>query len=117
MAGGAPRSPVQGVPPGPAPNPATRPAERDSSWAFSRHQGRQDVNDGELWPKEADVDAVLAEFGGDARAAVRALLHDLAVLASDYEGSVSRGFVRGRHRGRLRRVRASGGPREQVDGG
>jgi len=48
------------------------------------------------WPTEADVDAVLAEFGHDPRAAIRALLHDLVVLAGDYEKSVSKGFVRGR---------------------
>ena len=39
---------------------------------------------------DAEVDAVLAEFGGDARAAIRALLHDLAVLAADAEASTSR---------------------------
>lgn len=46
-------------------------------------------------PTDAEVDAVLEEFGGDARDAIRALLHDLAVLAADYEASVSRGYVRG----------------------
>ncbi|MDB5592358.1 hypothetical protein [Enterovirga sp.] len=46
-------------------------------------------------PSEADVDAVLREFGGDAREAIRALLHDIAVLAGDFEASVSHGFVRG----------------------
>jgi hypothetical protein len=40
-------------------------------------------------------DLVLAEFGGDARAAIRALLHDVAILAQDYEVAVSKGFVRG----------------------
>jgi hypothetical protein len=47
------------------------------------------------FPAEGDVDAVLYEFKGDAREAIRALLHDLAVLAADYEASVSRGYVRG----------------------
>ena len=47
-------------------------------------------------PTETDVDAALAEFQGDARATIRALLHDLAVLADDREGSVSIGYVRGR---------------------
>lgn len=47
------------------------------------------------FPTEADVDAVIYEFKGDAREAIRALLHDLAVLAGDYEADVSRGFVRG----------------------
>jgi hypothetical protein len=50
----------------------------------------------ETYPQEADVEAVIAEFGGDARAALRAVLHDLAVLAADYESCVSKGFVRGR---------------------
>ncbi|TDR90227.1 hypothetical protein [Enterovirga rhinocerotis] len=44
---------------------------------------------------EEDVDAVLAEFGGDARAAVRGLLNDLDTLARDHAASVSHGFVRG----------------------
>jgi (p)ppGpp synthase/HD superfamily hydrolase len=43
----------------------------------------------------AEVDAVLAEFGGDARAAITALLHDLHTLALDAEASTSRGYVRG----------------------
>ena len=44
---------------------------------------------------EEQVDLVLAEFGGDARAAILALLHDVAILAQDYEVTVSKGFVRG----------------------
>ena len=47
------------------------------------------------FPTDADVASVLAEFDGDARATIRALLHDIAVLAEDYEATVSRGFVRG----------------------
>ena len=47
------------------------------------------------FPTDADVDGVIAEFGGDMRAAIRALLHDLAVLAGDFDQSVSKGFVRG----------------------
>lgn len=47
------------------------------------------------YPSDADVDAVVAEFDGDPRAAIRALLHDLDLLARDYEQSVSRGYVRG----------------------
>lgn len=43
-----------------------------------------------------EVDAVIAEFDGDPRAAIAALLHDLSVLASDAEASTSRGYVRGR---------------------
>ena len=47
-------------------------------------------------PTETEVDAVLGEFEGDARAAIRALLHDLAALAADRALTVSRGYVRGR---------------------
>lgn len=47
------------------------------------------------FPSDTDVDAVLYEFRGDAREAIRALLHDLAVLAEDFDASVSHGFVRG----------------------
>lgn len=46
------------------------------------------------YPADSDVDAVLYEFKGDAREAIRALLSDLALLAADYEADVSRGFVR-----------------------
>ena len=47
------------------------------------------------FPTESDVDALLYEFKDDAREAIRALLHDLAVLAGDYEADVSQGYVRG----------------------
>lgn len=47
-------------------------------------------------PEPIDVDAVLTEFGGDARAAIAALLHDLEVLALDAEACASRGYVRGK---------------------
>jgi len=45
---------------------------------------------------EDDIDAAIAEAGGDPRAAVRALLHDIAVLALDHARSVSRGYRRQR---------------------
>ena len=45
---------------------------------------------------EAEIDTVLAEFGGDARRAIGALLHDLAVLAADSQANISRWFTRGR---------------------
>jgi len=45
---------------------------------------------------EVEIDAVLAEFGGDPRAAIRALLHDLTLIIRDSQAAVSRGFVRGR---------------------
>ena len=51
----------------------------------------------------SEVDALLAEFNGDARAAIAALLHDLDVLAADRASNVSLGYVRGR--GLLRRSR------------
>jgi hypothetical protein len=45
---------------------------------------------------EAEIDEVLAEFSGDPREAVRALLHDQAVLLADAQQAVSRGFLRGK---------------------
>lgn len=45
---------------------------------------------------EDDVDAAIAEAGGDPREAVRALLHDIAVLALDHARSVSSGYRRQR---------------------
>lgn len=42
----------------------------------------------------AETDEVLAGFGGDHRKAIAALLQDLATLAGDCEGSVSKGFIR-----------------------
>lgn len=45
---------------------------------------------------DADVDEVLAEFAGDHREAIRALLHDLDTLARDADRLVSHGYVRGR---------------------
>jgi hypothetical protein len=46
-------------------------------------------------PSDEEIDAIIAEFGGDPKAAIRALLHDLTELALDYEAAVSRGYVRG----------------------
>ena len=45
---------------------------------------------------DEEIDAIVAEFGGDHHQAIRALLHDLTELAMDSEAAVSRGFVRGR---------------------
>jgi len=45
---------------------------------------------------EEEIDAVIEEAKGDAREAVRMLLHDLAVMAADADRLVSNGFVRGR---------------------
>ena len=45
---------------------------------------------------DEDIDAIIAEFDGDPRAAILALLHDLTQLALDSEAVVSKGFVRGR---------------------
>jgi hypothetical protein len=45
--------------------------------------------------REAEVDEVLAEFEGDARAAIRALLDDQTTLLADADRSVSRGYLRG----------------------
>jgi hypothetical protein len=46
--------------------------------------------------RQAEVDAVLTEFGGDARAAIAALLWDLEALARDRENATSYGFTRGK---------------------
>lgn len=46
------------------------------------------------YPADEDVEAILAEFDGDAREAIRALLHDLDLLARDYRRDVSKGYVR-----------------------
>lgn len=45
---------------------------------------------------DEEIDAIIAEFGGDHHAAIRALLHDLTELALDSEAAVSRGYVGGR---------------------
>jgi hypothetical protein len=50
----------------------------------------------ESYPSEAELDAVLAEFNHDPRAAIRALLVDLDMLARDVQAVTSRGYVRGR---------------------
>ena len=42
---------------------------------------------------DEEIDALIAEFGS-ARAAIRGLLHDLTVLASDMNASISRGDTR-----------------------
>lgn len=44
---------------------------------------------------EDDVSGVLAEFGGDPRQAIRALLEDIAVLALDRARATSFGYVKG----------------------
>ena len=44
---------------------------------------------------DAAIDAVLEEHAGDARAAIKALLHDLDALAADARATVSKGYVRG----------------------
>ena len=46
--------------------------------------------------EDSDIEDVLAEFGGNSKETIRALLYDLAVLAEDRDTSVSFGYVRGR---------------------
>lgn len=46
--------------------------------------------------RETEIDEVLAEFGGNARAAIGALLLDLETLARDRVASASFGYTRGR---------------------
>lgn len=45
---------------------------------------------------DEEIDAVFYEARGDAREAIRMVLHDLAVLARDADRLVSHGYVRGR---------------------
>lgn len=45
---------------------------------------------------DAEISGIIAEFGGDPREAIRALLHDLEILAADAAASISYGYVRGR---------------------
>lgn len=43
---------------------------------------------------EAEIDQLLAEFNGDYRTVIKALLHDLDVIVADYEAVISAGYVR-----------------------
>jgi hypothetical protein len=45
---------------------------------------------------EDEAAEILAEFNGDALAAIRALLHDRDVLLADAEQAVPRGFLKGK---------------------
>lgn len=54
---------------------------------------------------EEEVDAVLYEARGDAREAIRMLLRDLTVMATDADAATSRGFVMGRFSAGARRPR------------
>jgi hypothetical protein len=45
--------------------------------------------------QDSDIESLLMEFEGNPKEAIRALLHDLAVLADDRDNSVSYGYVRG----------------------
>ena len=44
---------------------------------------------------DGEVERLLAEFGQDPRAAIKALLHDLDMIVVDYEASISKGYLRG----------------------
>ncbi|MCZ8319967.1 MAG: hypothetical protein O9296_00075 [Novosphingobium sp.] len=57
-------------------------------------QARTELDD--LIVSDDDVDAAIAEAGGNPREAVRALLHDIAILALDHARSVSSGYRRQR---------------------
>ncbi len=47
-------------------------------------------------PMERQIDSVLAEFDGNARAAIGALLHNRDELLRDADRAASLGFLRGR---------------------
>ena len=53
---------------------------------------------------EAAADAVLEEFNGDAHAAIKALLHDVDLLARDFNATVSRAFVSSKTRDTMLRI-------------
>lgn len=44
-------------------------------------------------PSDAEVEEVLAEFDGDPRRAIRALLQDIEALASDGGGTLAYGYM------------------------
>ena len=46
--------------------------------------------------EDREIEALMSEFNGDPKEAIRALLHDIALLAEDRDNSVSYGYVRGR---------------------
>lgn len=50
----------------------------------------------ERTPVDRKIDSVLAEFGGDARAAIGALLHNREELLRDADRAASLGFLWGR---------------------
>ncbi len=56
-------------------------------------------------PIEQQIDSVLAEFEGDARAAIGALLHNRDELLRDADRAASLGFLRGRFSEGARPVR------------
>lgn len=56
-------------------------------------------------PMEQQIDSVLAEFDGDARAAIGALLHNLDELLRDANRAASLGSLRGRFSQGARPVR------------
>lgn len=58
-------------------------------------------------PMEQQIDPVLAEFEGDARAAIGALLHNSDELLRDADRAASLGFLRGRFSEGARPVRES----------
>ena len=43
---------------------------------------------------EEEVDTLMAQFNGNARATIKALMHDLALMAEAYNADVPRGFRR-----------------------
>lgn len=61
-------------------------------------------------PVETQIDTVLTEFNGDARAAIRALLHNREELLKDADRAASLGFLRGKFSAGARPIRE---PHEQ----
>lgn len=46
---------------------------------------------------DGDVETIVAAFNGNARAALRAVMHDLSVLVRHHNATSSRGFARQQH--------------------
>lgn len=62
---------------------------RGARLALAAIEARKPVHD-----IETEVDELLADFDGDARAAIRAILTDFRTIVADYEATISSGYVR-----------------------
>lgn len=51
-------------------------------------------HDAQLVVSDRDVDTLVAAFNGNPKAALKAVMHDLAVLVDHHNAATSRGFAR-----------------------